>query len=197
MSGLVALVGVVSALIAALVVARMQGPRGGPALLNTATVLQRIQSLAQLVTVKYVLEKIVILEDPKYLGGLIPLGQNRIVLLAHGQVKAGVDFSEVHAEDLEVSGRRIVVTLPRAIVTDAYLVEQRTQVLDYRTGLLAPFDKTLEQTARRQALLEITRAARQNGIEEEAAEQARKQLTRLLEAGGFEAVEIRLRSPQR
>ncbi|MBI5386739.1 MAG: DUF4230 domain-containing protein [Verrucomicrobia bacterium] len=165
-----------------------------PAPLNTATILQRVQALSQLVTVKYVLEKTVVLDDPKYLGGLIPLGENRLILLAHGEVKAGVDLSKLQPGDVSVSGRRIALTLSRAVMTDAYLVEQHTRVLDWKTGLFRSFDKELEQTARRYALSEITRAARQSGIEEEATERARQQLADFLTAFGFESVEVRSRS---
>jgi hypothetical protein len=191
--GAVALAGLV-ALLATFVAVRLRGDSAGRVPLNTATVIERIQHLAEMVTVKYVLEKVVVLEDPKYLGGMIPLGQNRIILLAHGTVKAGVDLSLLKVGDLSINGRKAVLLLPKAAVTDAYLVEQRTRVLDHSTGLLLPFDKTLEQTARRYALAEITRAARQNGIEEEAAEQARQQLTRFLQALGFVEVEVRTRS---
>src|SRR5208282_3706383 len=45
---------------------------------NTATVIQQVQTLSDLVTVKYVLEKVVILEDMKW------YGENRVLLLAHG-----------------------------------------------------------------------------------------------------------------
>jgi hypothetical protein len=182
------------AFILALVAMRLEIARSGPAPLNTATIIQRIQHLAEMVTVKYVMEKVIVLEDPKYLGGVIPLGENRIILMAHGQVKAGVDFSRLTSEDVAVTGHKIVITLPHPVVTDAYLIEGQTQVLDYKTGLFTPFDKSLEQTARRYALTEITRAARQNGIEREAGEQARQQMTRLLQALGFAEVEVRMRS---
>jgi hypothetical protein len=185
--GLAALISFLSAFLAV----RLQGGRTGRTPLTTATIIQRVQALSEMVTIKYVLEKVVVLEDPKYLGGLIPLGENRIILLAQGQVKAGVDFSKLAPGDVSISGHTIVLTLPRARVTDAYLVEQRTQVLDYHTGLLVPFDKALEQTARRNALTEITRAARQNGIEEEATRQACQQMTHFLQALGFTEVEVR------
>lgn len=161
-------------------------------LASTATVVKQIQGLSQLVTVKYVLEKTVVLEDPKYFRDLIPLGENRIILLAQGEVKAGVDFSRLTAEDVSISGKRITLRVPAAVVTDAYLVERQTRVLDWKTGLLRSFDKDLEQTARRNALTEITRAARQSGIEQEASERARKQLGEFLQALGFEKVEIRV-----
>ena len=166
-----------------------------PRPLSTATVLQRVQPLAQLITVKYVLEKVVVFEDPRYFGNLIPLGENRIILLAHGEVKAGVDFSRLTTNDITVSGRKIVLTLPPAIVTDAYLVEQQTRVLDWKTGLLRSFDKDLEQTARREAVTEIQRAARQSGIVEEATTRARTELGAFLRALGFEQVELRPMRP--
>ena len=184
-----------SAILAALVVLRLQPVLGGRRPFNTATVVTGVQSLSQLVTVKYVLEKVVILEDPtRAFGFAIPLGDNRLILLAHGEVKAGVDLSKMTEGDISISGRKIVLNLPPARVTDAYLVERHTQVLDYKTGLLAPFNKNLEANARRDALTEITRAARQSGIEEDATERARQQLTRFLQALGFEQVEVRARS---
>jgi hypothetical protein len=183
-----------SAALAALIVLRLQPAFASRRPFNTATVVAGVQSLSQLVTIKYVLEKVIVLDDPaRYFGIAVPLGENRLILLAHGEVKAGVDLSHMTESDMTITGRKIVLTLPPARVTDAYLVEQRTQVLDYKTGLLAPFNKDLEQTARRQALTEITRAARQSGIEEDAAERARKQLTRFLQALGFEQVEVKSR----
>ena len=161
-----------------------------PRALNTATIIQQVQGLSQLVTVKYVLEKVVILEDPKYVG-LIPIGENRIVLLAHGVVKAGVDLSLLKDGDIKVSGQKITISLPRATLTDAYLVEKETQVIDQKTGLLRSFDKDLETTARRQALTDIQRTARQGDILKEADERARLQLASLLRLLGFNEVEIK------
>lgn len=162
----------------------------GPRLLPTAVLLRQVQALSDLVTVKYTLEKLVVLEDPKFIGGIIPLGENRITLLAHGVVKAGVDLSQFKAGDLQVEGRRVTFRLPKAAVCDAYLVEQHTQVLDRKTGLFRVFDATLEAAARREALLQITRAARNGGIEAEAALRARKELEILFKLAGFETVEI-------
>jgi len=58
---------------------------------NTATVVEQVQTLSDLVTVKYVLEKVVILEDVKW------YGENRVLLLAHGIVKAGIDLKRINA----------------------------------------------------------------------------------------------------
>jgi hypothetical protein len=165
-----------------------------PKFASTPNVVVQIQSLSDLVTVKYVIEKVISYDDPKYFADVIPLGDNKLVLLAHGVVKAGVDLSKVTESDVRVAEGSIRIVLPPATLTDAYLDEKRTQVLDRRTGLLRKFDKDLERTARQHALSEIQRAARQNGIEREADERAREQLTGLLRALGYKHVEIRSRS---
>jgi hypothetical protein len=155
---------------------------------DTATVIQQVQTLAQLVTVKYSLEKIVVLEDVKWSEAF---GTSRVMLVAHGVVKAGVDLGQLAAKDVRISGKSISLTLPPPRVTDAYLDEKLTQVVERTTGLLRGFDKTLEQTARQQALDDIQRAARRSGILKEADDRAREQLANLFHQLGFEQVEFR------
>jgi hypothetical protein len=152
---------------------------------NTATVVQQIQTLADLVTVKYVLEKVVILEDVKW------YGENRVLLLAHGIVKAGIDLRRITADDVAVSGKNISLRLPPPQITDAYLDEPRSQVIDRTTGLLRAFDKDLEQVARQNAVDDIRRAARREGILDEADKRARLELELFLRQAGFVQVEIR------
>lgn len=167
-----------------------------PRVVGTATVIQQIQSLSDLVTVKYVMQKIVIFTNASTttLGQLpnvvhLPgFSEDRITLLAHGVVKGGVDLSKLSARDVQASGEKIVVRLPQAVVTDAYLDETQTQVLDRRSGLMRRFEPTLEQQARQYARLEMTRAARQDGIEREAEQRAREQLQRLLKSCGYRDV---------
>jgi len=147
---------------------------------NTTTLLKEIQALSQLVTVKYVLEKVVILEDVKW------YGQNRVLMVAHGVVKAGVDLQKLTPEDLRVEGNKVSLNLPHAAITDVYLDEQKTQIIENSTGLLRAFDKTLEQNARRQAVMDMRLAARYNGIHDDAEGRAKLQLTNLFRQLGFE-----------
>ena len=157
----------------------------GPRAYNTATVLKQVQTLSQLVTVKYVMEKVVVLEDVKW------FGENRVLLVAHGVVKAGVDFSELKPEDLQVSGTKVAIRLPPARITDTYLDDHQTRVVERTTGLLRMFDKDLEQAARQNAVADIRRAARTAGILKDADERAQAQLKSLFLQMGFEQVEFR------
>jgi len=160
-----------------------------PRISNTATLLKQVQTLSQLVTVKYVVEKVIIVEDAKWYE--LQFGESRLLMVAHGVVKAGVDLSELRPGDLELSRNKIIFKMPQARITDHYLDDRLTQVIERKTGLLRSFDKDLEQNARAQAVEEIDRAARNNGILKDADERARAQLTNLFRQLGFEEVEFR------
>jgi hypothetical protein len=165
-----------------------------PHVYNTATVLQQVQSLSQLVTVKYVMEKVVILDDPPQnpVRKLLP-DDTRIILVAHGIVKAGVDLSQIKPADVRVSGQSVRVKLPAAQITDAYLDEKQTQVIQHNTSFMRDFNKDLEHTARQNAVSDIARAARASGILRDADERAREQLKHFFRQLGFDLIEVETR----
>jgi len=158
---------------------------------DTANVVRQIQTLSELVTVKYVVEKVVILDAPpeSALGQFVQ-GDNRVLLLAHGIVKAGINLKDLVPGDVTISGKTIRIKLPPAQITDAYLDDSQTQVIDWKQGFLRGFDKDLEQKARQMAVDEIRRAARTDGILNEATERAELQLAVFFNQAGFERVEF-------
>ncbi len=160
--------------------ARGSGGYSGPALLT------KVQTLSQFVTVKYTLEKVVEFDDVKW------YGDSRVLLVAHGVVKAGLDFSQLGPNDIEISGKKINLTLPRPRITDVYLDDHLTQILDHSTGAFRLFDKDLEQSARQRAVEELRIAASENGILKNAADMGQSQLKVLLYQLGF--TEINLKS---
>jgi len=170
---------------------RLLAPGSGAHEENTATVVEQVQTLSDLVTVKYVLEKVVILDSPptSALGQFVE-GNNRVLLLAHGIVKAGIDLKRLKPEDVLISGRKITLRLPPPQITDAYLDERQTQVIDWQRGFLRTFDKDLEQTARQNAVDDLSRGSRTDGILNDAGERARLELALFLHQAGFEQVEF-------
>ncbi|HEX3719708.1 MAG TPA: DUF4230 domain-containing protein [Verrucomicrobiae bacterium] len=152
---------------------------------NTPSILKKVQTLSQFVTVKYTLEKVVVLDDVKW------YGDSHVILVAHGVVKAAINLSQIDPKDVHVSGKKISIVLPRSRVVDAYLDDQATQIVERSTGLLRVFDKDLEQNARRQAVEELRLAALKNGILTDASERAKSQLTILLYQVGFTDVDLR------
>lgn len=164
-------------------------PGGGLHEENTTTVIEQVQTLSDLVTVKYVMEKVIIFDSPpsSTLGQLVQ-GDNRLLLLAHGVVKAGIDLKRLKPEDVKVSDKKIYLRLPAAQITDAYLDENQTKVIDSQKGFLRDYDKDLETVARQNAVDDIRRAARVNGILNDADERARLELAVFLHEAGFEQI---------
>lgn len=161
------------------------GRGGGLRFWNTTSVVHEVQSLSDLVTVKYVMDKVVVLEDVKW------YGENRVLLLAHGVVKAGMDLKRLKPGDVAITGKKISLRLPPPEITDAYLDDKASQVIDHSTGLLRAFDKDLEQAARQNAVDDIARAARKAGVLADAEKRARTELENFFKRAGFESVEFR------
>jgi hypothetical protein len=154
---------------------------------STSAILQQVQTLSELVTVKYVMEKVEIQEDPPQntIRRFFP-DDTRVILVAHGIVKAGVDLSKMQPGDLRLSGKQVTLALPKAHITDAYLDEVQTKVIEHNTSFLRDFNKDLEQMARQNAVEDIRRAAQTSGILKDADARARAQLKYFFSQMGFE-----------
>ena len=165
---------------------------GGLRVVNTATIIQQVQTLSDLVTVKYVMQKVEFVDSPptSTLGQFIQ-GDNKVLLLAQGVVKAGIDLKKIKPEDVAISGRSLTITLPKPHITDAYLDDTQTKVIERTTGFLRSLDKDLEQTTRLYAVDDIRRAAQQSGILNDANERARTELRAFFQQAGFDTVEFR------
>lgn len=149
-------------------------------------VLQQVKTISELATVKYVIQKVVVVEvPPESLLGQMFAGDNRVLLVAQGVVKAGMDLSQLGVADLDISGTTIRIKPPQCRITDVYLDETQTSVIERTTGLFRSFDKNLEQNARQIAVDDIRRAARSNGIVKDAEERARAQIRQLFEPLGY------------
>jgi len=158
---------------------------------NTTAVVQQVQTLSDLVTVKYVMQKVEIVDSPpdSTLGKFVQ-GDNRVLLLAQGIVKAGIDLKKLKPDDIAVSGKKISIHLPLPQITDAYLDDSQTKVIERTTGFLRSLDKDLEQATRLNAVQDIRRAAQENGILNDADERARLELAAFLHDAGYEQVEF-------
>jgi hypothetical protein len=154
------------------------------------TVVQHIQQLQRLETVVYNMEKIVSGgQDNKYLPRM--LAGDRILLIVHGEVTAGVDLGALDPSQLSIDGKAVAIHLPEASVFSTRLDNARTRVYTRETGLFSSPDPELESDVRREAERQLTQAALDGGILKAAAVNARTTLTSLLQGLGFEAVSFR------
>ena len=185
------LLGAVAGVFAALVVGWLLLFQSGIRIdLSRPAVVQRIQRLQRLETVVYSLEKIVSgTQDNAYLPRI--LGGDRILLIVHGEVTAGIDLGRLDDSKIDIKGRSIEIELPPAEVFSTRIDNERTTVYSRETGLFTRPDPNLESEARREAERQVRQSALESGILKTAAENARATLSGLLEGLGFETVVIR------
>lgn len=141
------------------------GPTPTPVIITGDAVVQKIQAVSRLETTIYSIERVIEASQsdsvwPDWLRG------DRLLLIAHGTVVAGVDLGKMTLENVEVAadGQTVTVTLPPAEIFSASLDSEKTRVYDRQQGVFAPTNSDLETEARRAAELEILTAACEDGI---------------------------------
>jgi len=157
--------------------------------LSQPTVVDRIQRLQRLETVVYTMDKIVTGEKQS---GLLPdfLAGDKLLLLVHGEVIAGIDFQTLTNADVQIIGKSTRVRLPQAQVLVTRLDSSKTRVYSRQTGLLVPTDPNLETQVRQEAEQELQRSALADGILQKAQENARATVLTLMQSMGFTNVQI-------
>ena len=153
------------------------------------TVVNRIQQLQRLETVVYSMDKVV---TGKRENSILPdfLAGDKLLLLVHGEVIAGIDFSALEASSVTVDGKSVRLKLPEAQVLTTRLDNDKSRVYSRETGLLVPTDPNLESEVRREAEHQLQSAALADGILQTAQKNARSTVTSLLQGMGFEKVEF-------
>ena len=155
--------------------------RQGPPVINLTTVLERIQLVSELTTVRYTYSNIITSERdlPPLLEGLY---RDKLVLVAVGYVTAGIDLSKLSADNVEFDGDTIRVTLPAPELFDCFFSEPDSYVASRETGFFAAPSPDLDLQARRFAIRHFRDAALEKGILTEAAGQAETTMASLLGA---------------
>jgi Protein of unknown function (DUF4230) len=153
------------------------------------TVVDRIQRLQRLETVVYTMDKIVSGARetpffPDFLAG------DRLLMLVHGEVVAGIDFSNLKPGDVRVEGKQVHLHLPSPQVFSTRIDSARTKVYSRQTGLLVPTDPNLETQVRQEAERQLQLAAMADGIMRTAQQNAASTITSLLLGLGFEKIDF-------
>ena len=153
------------------------------------TVVDRIQRLQRLETVVYTMDKLVTgaKENP-----IFPdcLAGDRLLMLVHGEVVAGIDFSSLKPGDVRVEGKQVRLHLPPSEVFSTRLDSAKTRVYSRQTGLLVPTDPNLETQVRQEAERQLQQAALADGILRTAQQNGTATITSLLQGLGFEKIDF-------
>ena len=156
---------------------------------SSPSVVEKIRQLSRLETVEYSVEKIVEGDrQNRYLPNF--LVGDKLMLVAHGEVIAGVDLSQLKSSDVAANADNVTVRLPKAQILSTRLDNDQTRVYSRATGLLVAADPNLESQVRQTAEQQIAQAALADGVLEKAHQNARTGVTALLNGLGFRHVQI-------
>jgi hypothetical protein len=157
---------------------------------DPVAIVREVRALARLETIQYTVERVIIAETGQGAFGF--LFGDRLLLVAHGTVIAGVDLGRLQPRDIEFDDLgRVYVRLPEAEVFVAALDNDKSYVYDRDTGLLTRGNVQLEAEARRAAEAAIRDTALEDGILEQARVNAESYLYGLLRSLGFTDVVFR------
>jgi hypothetical protein len=166
--------------------------RGGRTQINVdqPTVVHQIQQLQRLETVSYTMDKIISGEHanaylPKFLAG------DRLLLVVHGEVVAGINLAGLQPSDVLTQGQKVSIHLPATEVFVTRIDNARTKVYSRDTGLFSSPDPNLESEVREEAERQLQQSALQDGILKTAADNARSTISGMLKGFGFHEVDIR------
>jgi hypothetical protein len=154
-------------------------------------VVEGIRELDQLATVRWT-ESVPVTKESG--GDLLErlFSGEKVLVIATGNVEAGVDLGDIRKDDVSVRGDTITIDLPEAKIQSATLDEEKTQLYDRDLSPLnlRPDDDLVEE-ARLRAVDKITASARENGILDTAEGNAEDSIRTLVTTLGFKEVKFR------
>src|ERR1700681_2621447 len=166
--------------------------RGGRTQINVdqPTVVHQIQQLQRLETVSYTMDKIISGERanaylPKFLAG------DRLLLIVHGEVVAGINLESLRPGDVLIQGQKVSIHLPAAEVFSTRIDNAKTKVYSRDTRLFSSSHPNLESEVREEAERQLQQAALQDGVLKTAADNARGTISGMLKGFGFHEVDVR------
>ena len=188
MSMIVALLLVLSVVLNVLLLTRKKNPAARKKSVRSA-ILQGIQNVNELATVRERFQSIVSFSDGKqlpFLGFFLPGTTRKFIMRYAGVIVCGNDLSRLDISE-RFAVNRVRVVVPRSRILDIYADVQSFEVYDQQAGLFTSIrleDQNREVTA---DLEEMRQNALKSGILNHADENTRRILTSIVAATGMEA----------
>lgn len=164
---------------------------------STPSVILAVRDLQRLESAELHMERVMDVRNKEsHLFGLLN-SEDALLLVAAGDVVAGVDLAAMKEGDVETdwNARKVKVVLPAPKIFSSRLDNEHTYVYSRNVDLLAKRKETLESEARTQAEKELAKAATDAGILERANRNASRTVEGLVRALGYEHVEIVVTHP--
>lgn len=172
-------------------------PQPEPQVDVRSLVLQQVRGASELTTAIFAMQAVVPTSRDRTVGGYT-IGRTTLLYIAYGEVRAGVDLSEIEEQDMIVVGDELRLQLPPPRILDSKIDVNRSSVYDYDRGFMglgpdsAPELQTLAQ---QETLRQIVDTACAQGILLEANNRAQQAVTTLLSTAGYKQIVVETQAP--
>ena len=160
-------------------------------------VVQQIRGVSELTTTIFAMETVVPTSQARQWGNVV-LGRTKLLYIGYGEVRAGIDLSQITPDNVQQNGDRLVVTLPPPQILDQKIDVERSRIYDYDRGFLNLGPDTVPQLqtfAQQETLSKIVTAACDQGILSQANDRAEAVVQGLLSNTGFRQIEVKTTAP--
>ncbi|MEZ5103245.1 MAG: DUF4230 domain-containing protein [Draconibacterium sp.] len=155
-------------------------------------VISKIQSTAKLATTETIIDKVVIGQKEKRIGGLVKISNAEFVAYSQAIVKAGIDLQKIKRDDVKIDGNIIELDLPAVEVLDfAYPFDHyEIDTILSDNDIFNKIDVIDQEEFFRQAEIDIREHLQYMGIIEQTQENTRKLLESMLKNLGYQEIYI-------
>jgi hypothetical protein len=177
--------------------AMFNSPSPSPKVDVPTLIVRQIRGASELTTAVFTMEAVVPTSQDRKIGQVV-VGTTKLLYIAHGKVRAGVNLSALEADDVKVADEVIQIRLPPPKILDSKIDVNRSRVYDYDQGFLGlgpDVAPQLQTLAERKTLEKIVETACTNGVLERANQRAKLTVTELLTTAGYKNVEVKMTSP--
>lgn len=164
-------------------------------------IVRQVRDVSELTTAMFEMDAVVPVSDKRITIADIPIAESKLLYIAHGNVRVGIDLSEFQADDVQVEGDKISVTLPALKVLDSKLDLDHSTVYSYNRGFLGwgPDVVNLQGQAQREAIKKVEEAACQTWLIKTASDRVEKTvehlLSQVLKDRGYREVIVKAQLP--
>ncbi|MBD1929422.1 DUF4230 domain-containing protein [Trichocoleus sp. FACHB-90] len=162
-----------------------------------SVVVRQVRNASELTTAVFTMEAVVPTSQDRKLGEYV-IGTTRLLYIAYGEVKAGVDLSDLKADNVQIVNDTILLRLPPPRILDSKIDVNRSKVYDYDRGFLGlgpDVAPQLQTLAQQETLLKIITAACNQGLLKQANDRAELVVSQLLNVAGYKEVLVETTSP--
>lgn len=164
-------------------------------------IVSQVRDVSEFTTAMFEMDAVVPVSDQKHIIAHIPIAESKLLYIAHGNVRVGVELSGFQADNVKVAGDKITVTLPALKVLDSKLDLDHSSVYSYDRGFLGwgPDVVNLQGQAQREAVKKIEEAACQNWLIKTASDRVENTvehlLSQVLKDRGYREIIVKAQPP--